>query len=246
MQRGRPNPILIGLIVFLLSWVLQYLARGVLGLNFTITLPTDRVMTEQQLMEFYHSVYQEFLDHFHPTIFSGLIAAALLVMNLVVNVGLTIFSLHTTRGEKAEYGNLLDGFPIILRVVVLTVIRGALVYLGFFLFVVPGVVLLYRYRQSLYLLIDHPERSPIECMRASAVLMQGHKRELFLLDLSFLGWILLSMIAMQLFYVPLYVLLWPYQKLTYANYYRSLLGEPVPVDAGSNPSEEDDPKEGPF
>ena len=52
----------------------------------------------------------------------------------------------------------------------------------------PGIVAAYRYRQALYLLLDHPERSAWQCLRESSALMSGHKWELFVLDLSFIGW----------------------------------------------------------
>lgn len=240
MQRSKPNPVVIGLIVFLLTWVLQYLTRGVLGLNFTITLPQERLVTQEQIMEFYESVYQAYVDHFHPSVFAWILTAALVTMNVMVNVGHTIFALHTVREEKAEYGNLLDGFSIILRVLALSLIRGCLIYLGLVLFVVPGVWLIYRYRQAMYLLIDHPDRSPVACLRASASLMQGHKWELARLDLSFLGWLVLSWFLMWTLFIPASVVLEPYFQLTYANYYRSLVGESVPPKGTPQLPEEDE------
>ena len=54
--------------------------------------------------------------------------------------------------------------------------------------------------------------------------MRGHKWELFVLDLSFLGWMLV-----QFLLSPFAIWLRPYQSLTYANYYRALRGEPIPA-----------------
>ena len=145
-------------------------------------------------------------------------------MNTMVGVGNMIYSLHVVREEKADYGNLLDGFAIFFRVIVLTILEALIVAAFTMLFVIPGVIFAYRYRQAMYLLIDHPDRSPIECLRASGALMRGHKWELFVLDLSFIGWMLVQWLLS-----PFAIWLRPYQSLTYANYYRTLRGEPVPA-----------------
>ena len=224
MRRYQPNPIVIGLIVFLLSWVLQYLSTSVLGLNIEITIPRQPFATAEEAMHFINEVQEQMLAHFHPTPFAVILAIALSLMNTMVSVGNMIYSLHVVREEKADYGNLLDSFAIFFRVVVLTILEALIVSAFAMLFVIPGVIFAYRYRQAMYLLIDHPDRSPIECLRASGTLMKGHKWELFVLDLSFLGWLLLQWLLS-----PFAIWLRPYQSLTYANYYRMLRGEPVPA-----------------
>lgn len=224
MRRYQPNPIVIGLIVFLLTWVLQYLSVSVLGLNFEIKISGQNFMTMEDVLKFWDDLYEQMLSHFHPSAFALILAAALSLMNTMVNVGNMIYSLHVVREEKADYGNLLDGFAIFFRVIVLAILEAVIISALAMLFVIPGVIFAYRYRQAMYLLIDHPDRSPIECLRASGSLMKGHKWELFVLDLSFLGWMLV-----QWFLSPFAIWLRPYQSLTYANFYRTLRGEPVPA-----------------
>ena len=63
------------------------------------------------------------------------------------------------------------------------------------------------------------EKSAWQCLRESGALMRGHKWELFVLDLSFLGWMLLS--AM---FAPVTIWLDPYRAITNANYYNRLVG----------------------
>ena len=72
---------------------------------------------------------------------------------------------------------------------------------------------------ALYLLLDHPEKSAWQCLRESAAVMRGHKWELFVLDLSFLGWMLLSAL-----FAPVSIWLDPYRAITNANYYNRLVG----------------------
>lgn len=227
MRRYQPNPIVIGLIVFLLTWVLQYLSLNVLGINFEIRITGQNFTTPQDMIDFMSDLQDQFLSHFHPSLFAVILALALTAMNAMVDVGHVIYALHVTREEKADYGNLLDGFAVFFRVIALKLLQLLIVYLFSLLFLVPGIIMYYRYRQAVYLLLDHPERSPMECLRASGELMRGHKMELFLLDLSFIGWAILQYVI-----PPFAIWLWPYQALTYANYYRALRGEKIPAEKG--------------
>ena len=98
---------------------------------------------------------------------------------------------------------------------------------GVFLALVLGltaVVMLivsYRYRTALFLLIDHPELSPWQCLRTASAMTRGHRMELFLLDLSFLPWILLSLLTAGI------LLIWkmPYMAAAYAGTYEALLAQ---------------------
>lgn len=106
-------------------------------------------------------------------------------------------------------------------------ITGLLQYLFLILwsllFVIPGFIKIYSYSMTNYIIEDlvaqGREIEPTEAITKSRMLMDGHKLELFLLDLSFLGWALL---------VPLTFgigSLWltPYQLTTRAAFYRQLV-----------------------
>lgn len=216
LGRYRPSPIVVGLIVFLISWVLSMLEGSVLGLNEFLKLFD---LTQYANEEAFARAYTYFLYHYRPSIIAVLLAAALMIMNYMISVGFAIYSLHVSRGEKADYGNLLDGFGIFFRVLWLAILQGVFVFLWSLLLYVPGIIAAYRYRQALFLLLDHPEMSALECITASKEMMRGHKGELFVLDLSFIGWILLEGIV-----PPLAIWLMPYREITYANYYNALLG----------------------
>lgn len=215
LGRYSPNPIVVGLIVFLISWVLSMLSGSVLGMNAFLQLfDLSRYASEEAFMR----AYEHFFYNYRPSAIAMLLAAALMIMNYMVSVGFTIYSLHVSRGEKADYGNLFDGFGIFFRVLWLAILEGLFVFLWSLLLYVPGIIAAYRYRQALFLLLDHPEMSALECITASKEMMRGHKGELFALDLSFIGWMLLEAIV-----APLAIWLMPYREITYANYYNALL-----------------------
>lgn len=87
------------------------------------------------------------------------------------------------------------------------------------LLIIPGIVKNYEYRMIPYLLAEYPEMSREEVFEASRYLMDGQKLNAFILDLSFLGWIILSSCTFGLLGI-LYVI--PYRFMTNAQLYRAL------------------------
>lgn len=73
--------------------------------------------------------------------------------------------------------------------------RAIVVWLWSLLLIVPGFIAVYRYSMADDLLARHPEMGPIEALRESRLRMRGYKMSLFMLDLSFIGWILLAELA---------------------------------------------------
>ena len=112
--------------------------------------------------------------------------------------------------------------------------RDLYVILWSLLFLIPGIVKLYEYRMIPYLLAEHPEMSKEEAFAISKQMMMGEKGKAFLLDLSFIGWILLSIFTcglLLIFYVEPYMFstsaalyeVLKYQKGTSATgFYRSI------------------------
>lgn len=106
-----------------------------------------------------------------------------------------------------------------------TLLVSLYTFLWSLLFIIPGIVKSYSYAMTPYILLDRPELSPTEAIKESEQMMNGHKMDLFVLDLSFIGWILLSVLTcgILLFYVE------PYMMATRSAFYLELKGpEPEP------------------
>ena len=136
-------------------------------------------------------------------------------------------------------GNLFDGFSMFLRSLSVSLLRSLLLSLYGMLYVVPviwlssglgawaqliclplllpAVCAYYSYRQALYLMLDEPGLSAIGCLRVSRRIMAGHRWELFVFDLSFLGWLLLSVFPLAIIWVM------PYIQVCGAGYYDALI-----------------------
>ena len=69
------------------------------------------------------------------------------------------------------------------------------------LLIVPGIIKSYSYAMSGYLLMRNPELGAIESINQSRKLMDGEKWNLFKLDLSFIGWILLGIITLGIGFI---------------------------------------------
>lgn len=75
------------------------------------------------------------------------------------------------------------------------------------LLLVPGIVKSFSYAMTPFVLEDEPELSAGEAIAKSARMMHGHKMQLFLLELSFLGWIFLIILTagLAVFWVEPYI-----------------------------------------
>lgn len=218
---AMPRPMMVALVYMLASLLIGYLGGRISGSPYSVDL--EAVRTGTALWD---------AVAFTPENVRPLGAALDLVMQLlstVLSTGFTIYCLCVSRRIAAGYANLLDGFGIFLRVIWMRILVGLFTALWTLLFVIPGLIAAYGYRQAVYLMLDHPDWSCLRCIRESKALMRGHKWELFVLDLSFLGWALLT----GLFF-PVYVYVLPFMELSYAEYYNRLTGvsaAPGPEDA---------------
>ena len=71
---------------------------------------------------------------------------------------------------------------------------------------------------GMYILAEHPEMTSMEALNESKRIMVGHKGELFILYLSFIGWALLAAPTFGLIYIWLI----PYVRMTTTNFYNSI------------------------
>lgn len=82
-----------------------------------------------------------------------------------------------------------------LNVAKTMVIKGLYILAWTLLLIIPGVIKMYAYRFVPYLLAENPELSPSRALEISDSMTVGHKMDMFILDLSFIGWFLLGALA---------------------------------------------------
>ena len=96
-------------------------------------------------------------------------------------------------------------------------------FVSIFTLGIGGVILSYAYRMVPYLLQDYPELTPREALKISREMMRGNKWRLFVLDLSFIGWILLSIITLCIGML----LVTPYMQIASAFFYEDLKAKTI-------------------
>ena len=142
---------------------------------------------------------------------------------LPLNLGYTYAANRLyVEGDGRMIGNLFrDGFGSWGRNVWGLILVGLFTFLWSLLLIVPGIVKFYAYAMTPYILIDYPELSTNQAINLSKRMMKGHKFDLFFLQLSFIGWIFLSIFTLGI------GLLWviPYMTASQAAFYQDIRKE---------------------
>ncbi|MGP1569370.1 MAG: DUF975 family protein [Eubacteriales bacterium] len=108
--------------------------------------------------------------------------------------GYVAFSLSFFRKQEAGITKLFDGFEHIIKLLGLTIVMGIFIALWSLLLIIPGIVAGYKYSQAYNILYDHPEYGILKCISESKKMMTGNKAKLFMLTLSYIGWIIIASI----------------------------------------------------
>ena len=143
-----------------------------------------------------------------------------------LSYGLSKILLKAVREQdsKVELGDVFKGFTEDFGG---TLITGLLVtlftILWSLLFFIPGIIKMYSYSMSFYIKADHPEYTAKQCIDESRKMMNGHKMELFLLQLSFIGWMFVGALCLGV------GTLWvnAYMQTATACFYEELKNQPV-------------------
>lgn len=136
------------------------------------------------------------------------LVAKVFVGNLLKMGGYRFFILNQT--AQPGIGTLLDGFCSghYVNIVLTMFLRDLFTALWSLLLVVPGIVKHYEYLMVPYIIAENPAMDYKEAFQISKQMMDGEKMEAFIMDLSFLGWYLLSAVTcglLAIFYVNPYV-----------------------------------------
>lgn len=126
-----------------------------------------------------------------------------------------IFFLAIVRGKKTNLEMIFSGFQDYWRVLLANVAIGVAVFIAGLFFVIPGIILGFAWSQTFFILADDKKISVFEAMRQSYIMMKGHKFDYWVLVLSFLGWMLVTVLTFGLGFI----LLVPYMQLTFTEFY---------------------------
>ena len=150
------------------------------------------------------------------------------ILNGPVLIGVSGYLLKLIRkeSEAKNIDPLLDGFKNdLVNNIILGILQIVFIFLWSLLFVIPGIVKSYSYAMANYIKSENPSMTGNDAITESRKMMNGHKLDLFLLDLSFIGWILLSILTLGI------GILWvnPYMQASHAHFYEELKAQQAPI-----------------
>lgn len=132
-----------------------------------------------------------------------------------------VMFLDFKRKENLTVGKLFVGFNEFGRIFLTMLLQNIYIVLWTCLFIIPGFVKAYSYAMTPYLMKDDPTLSYDAAIRRSMKVMKGRKMQLFLLDLSFIGWVILSCCTLGIGFL----FLLPYVNTAHAHFYEDLMDE---------------------
>ena len=156
-----------------------------------------------------------------------LIGLVLFILALPLTWGYQTLFLGAVRGGEATAKDMFEGYnkELFSRVLTTILLYYVYVFLWCLLLIIPGFIKSYSYAMTPYILKDNPEMKNNAAIEESMRMMDGHKLELFLLDLSFIGWAILSILTCCIGFLWLV----PYMNMARVNFYEDLKKASVEV-----------------
>lgn len=148
----------------------------------------------------------------------GIFGLAAFLIGGVLQMGYARFLLKQHDGKEVCFQDLFSMFGYFGTGFSQRFLRSLYVLLWSLLFVIPGVIKEYGYSMTPFILAEHPNLTASQAISLSEDIMDGHKAELFFLDLSFIGWSFLSALTLNLGNIALN----PYKNAARAAFYRQL------------------------
>lgn len=156
---------------------------------------------------------------------AGAINLVAFILGGVVQIGYAQYLLKQQDREVNSIKDLFSQFDRFGQGFLQTFLRGLYTFLWALLFVIPGIVKSLGYAMTPFLMAEDPNLTAKEAIKLSQEKMMGHKGELFLLCLSFIGWDLLAALTGGIGHIFLN----PYTNAAYAAFYRDKIAPKTTV-----------------
>ncbi|CAK7022031.1 MAG: hypothetical protein PEGG_00906 [Paraeggerthella hongkongensis] len=146
----------------------------------------------------------------------GIYGVVVLIIGGAVRQGLCQFSINLIKKDApAEFNVLFSKFSNLGKCLLLNLAMWLLIFAWSLLLIVPGIIAAYRYAMAPYIMAQNPDIGVMDAIGQSKELMRGHKGRLFWLSLTFIGWVLLSVLTFGIGFLWLN----PYMEAVQAAFY---------------------------
>lgn len=132
--------------------------------------------------------------------------------------GMYAYYLKLVRGKDFSTDDLKKYYPMFVRLFLIDLLAGIFIMLWSILLVIPGIIAAISYSMIYFIAVDDESLSSSEVLKKSKEMMNGHKWEYFVFQLSFIGWEILCTLTCGI------LLIWIFPYMTAANvmYYEEL------------------------
>lgn len=249
MRGAYPHPMLVTLVYILLTGVLTYAIMYFVSNPFTLAY--WYLADGAEVEDVYRNLFT-----FQRVGTYLVMELLITLYQWVMLFGYAAYALGLARRTGPGYRTLLEGFAHLGKALLVSFLTALFASLWGMVATLPGVIVLtigaasgsnglvalgvllvlcgavvevvvtYRYRLVVYFLLDNPDMGALAAITASKQAMRGHKGELFVLDLSFLGWAILSVFTLGI--LSLWVT--PYSWASEANFYHWVVYGSFPND----------------
>ena len=144
--------------------------------------------------------------------------ACVFVITPAFSIAIVIIYLKLVAGTKPEIAELFHHFDKFWGAFKVTFLTGLFTFLWALLLYIPGIIKALSYSMAMFILAENPDMPALEAIDRSKKMMDGHKMDLFVLYLSFIGWGLLCGITFGI--AAIWVV--PYMSATMVNFYNSI------------------------
>lgn len=148
----------------------------------------------------------------------GIGSIASLVISPALLLALYGIYLNLACGKKPEISDLFSKFDQLTPALVANLLIGLFTFLWSLLLFIPGIIKSISYSMTFYIMAENPGISATEAINRSKAMMEGHKMDYFILQLSFIGWLFLVLLTFGIAGI------WvgPYINATTVNFYNDI------------------------
>lgn len=211
-------PVLITLIIIIISFIFE------IPIYFSLFSTTSF----WDLINYTGGDIDEILDLYTSAVNSAstynFITYIQLVVNAILEVAAISVYLKMSRSpEKVSFSSFFEGLNKWGKAILAVLWQFLWIVLWSLLFLIPGIIKSFAYSQMFFLISEYKDLSVTKSMKISMIITKGHKWDLFVTYLSFLGWSILCVFTLGI------GTLWltPYMNMTLTNAYHAMLKEAI-------------------
>jgi len=150
------------------------------------------------------------------------------IINCIVTAILDVAALNvylkmSRSPEPVSFSDFIEGLNNWGRAILAFLWQLLWVVLWSFLLFIPGIIKAFAYSQTFYIIAEYKDISVTKALRISIEITKGHKWNIFVMYLSFIGWDILTLFTLGIGNLWLA----PYKNMTYTNAYHAMLKEAI-------------------